>query len=102
MFNSFTLYIFRFSYTSIFQEKVFYVVTYPVYVYEHALVIMNNQLITRKFIVLRDCNKHIVAWTDHHKYIQSGKNKVVHNISEDGNKRSYYVSGIMDLSYVSW
>lgn len=68
------------------------------YVYEHTLVIMNNQLITRKFIVLRDIEKHIVAWTDFHKYIRSGKKKVAHNISDDGNKRTYYV--VKFLNYV--
>lgn len=68
------------------------------YVYEHTLVIMNDQLISRKFIVLRDSQKHIVAWTNFHKYIRSGKNKVAHNISDDGNKRSYYVTKF--LNYV--
>lgn len=68
------------------------------YVYEHTLVIMNNLLISRKFIVLRDMQKHIVAWTDFHKYIRSGKNKVAHNISDDGNKRSSYIT--MFLNYI--
>ena len=70
------------------------------YVYEHTLVIMNNQLISRKFIVLRDNQKHIVAWTDFHKYIRSGKNKVAHNISDDGNKRSYYVTKFLNYVFL--
>jgi integrase len=59
---------------------------------------MNNQLICRKFIVLRDSQKHIVAWTDFHKYIRTGKKKTVHKITEDGNKRFEFVKKF--LNYV--
>lgn len=67
-------------------------------VYEHTLVIMDNQLISRKFIVLKNREKHIVAWTDFNKYIRSAKHKAVRNISDDGNKRIYYVTKF--LNYV--
>lgn len=69
------------------------------YVYEHTLVIQNNQLISRKFIVLRDSQKHIVAWTDFHKYIHSGKYKVSHNISNDGNNRFYFVNKFLNYIF---
>lgn len=68
-------------------------------VYEHTLVIRDNQLITRKFIVLRDSQKHIAAWTDFHRYIRSGKRKYAHNISDDGNMRFYYVCMLLNYAF---
>lgn len=37
-------------------------------VYEHTLVIKDNQLISRKFIVLKDSEKHIV-WDCYRKQV---------------------------------
>jgi integrase len=68
-------------------------------VYEHTLVIKDNQLISRKFIVLKDTYKHIVAWTDFHKYIRSGKNKLARNISDDGNMRFYTVCKLLNYAF---
>lgn len=68
-------------------------------VYEHTLVIKDNQLISRKFIVLKDTDKHIVAWTDFHKYIRSGKNKLARNISDDGNMRFYTVCKLLNYAF---
>lgn len=67
-------------------------------VYEHRLVLSDGQLITRKFIVLRDVGTGtIVSFTDWHRYVKSGKNRLSHNITEDGNKKSNYV--VMLLNY---
>lgn len=68
-------------------------------VYEHTLVIKDDQLITRKFIVLRDSQKRIAAWTDFHRYIRSGKRKYAHNISDDGNMRFYYVCMLLNYAF---
>lgn len=68
-------------------------------VYEHTLVIKDTQLISRKFIVLKDDLNHIVAWTDFHKYVRSGKNKLVHNISDDGNIRFYMVCKLLNYAF---
>lgn len=68
-------------------------------VYEHSLVIKDEQLITRKFIVLKDNKKHIVAWTDFHKYIRSGKNKIAHKVSDDGNMRFYNVVKLLNYAF---
>lgn len=70
------------------------------YVYEHTFfVIQDNRLISRKFIVLRDADKHIVAWTDYHKYIQSGKNKRAKKITDDGNTRFDYVVKLLNYAF---
>lgn len=68
-------------------------------VYEHSLVIRANQLITRKFIVLRKDKKNIIAWTDFHKYIGSGKYKMAHNVSDDGNMRFYNVIKLLNYAF---
>lgn len=68
-------------------------------VYEHTLVIKDNQLISRKFIVLKDNEKHIVAWTDFHKYIRSGKTRLSRNISDDGNMRFYNVCKLLNYAF---
>ena len=68
-------------------------------IYEHSLVIKENQLITRKFIVLKKDKKHIVAWTDFHKYIRSGKNKLAHKVSDDGNMRFYHVVKLLNYAF---
>lgn len=68
-------------------------------VYEHTFVIKDNLLISRKFIVLKDSDNHIVAWTDFHKYIRSGKNKYAKKITDDGNKRFYYVVKLLNYAF---
>lgn len=69
-------------------------------VYEHTLVIKDNQLITRKFIILKDSSKRIVAWTDFHKYIRSGKNRLARSISDDGNMRAYSVCKLLNYAFI--
>ena len=62
-------------------------------------VIKDNQLISRKFIVLKDNKKHIIAWTDFNKYIRSGRNKLARNISDDGNMRFYTVCKFLNYAF---
>lgn len=59
-------------------------------VYEHRLVLADGRLITRKFIVLRNTETNELYFTDWHKYVKSGKNRLSHNVSQDGNKRYNY------------
>lgn len=68
-------------------------------VYEHVLVLQDELLITRKFIVLRDSEKHIVRWTDYHRYIRSSKNKYAKKITDDGNQRFYYVVKLLNFAF---
>ena len=68
-------------------------------IYKHTFVIKDNQLISRSFIVLRDNDKHIVAWTDFHKYIRSSKNKYARKITDDGNQRFYYIVKLLNYAF---
>lgn len=69
-------------------------------VYEHKLVIKNELLITRKFIVLSDAEtKDIICFTNFHKYIRGNKNAIAKSISEDGNKRHTYVAKFLNYLF---
>ena len=68
-------------------------------VYEHSLVIEDDCLITRKFIVLKNSQNQIIAFSNFHKYIKEGKYKSALSISSDGNKRSYYVCKFLNYLF---
>ena len=60
-------------------------------VYKHNLVIRDDRIITRNFIVIKDDDNIIVVWTDFHKYIKSNKYAYATNVSSNGNRRPYYI-----------
>lgn len=64
-------------------------------VYEHALVVDEDQLIKRHFIVLKS-DGVIIAWTDYHRYIM-GNTRIRHITSNDST-RCYAV--VTFLNYV--
>lgn len=66
-------------------------------VYTHTLIIHDDQLITRKFIVLKDKEKHI-RFTDFHKYVKPPK-KTIRNITDDGNNRFDFVVKLLNYAY---
>lgn len=68
-------------------------------VYEHNLVIDDQRLITRKFIVLKDADRHILSWTDYHKYIVPGKYRTTVNVTNDGNMRFYNVCSFLNYLF---
>ena len=68
-------------------------------VYEHSLVIEDNCLITRKFIVLKNSQNQIIAFTNFHKYVKEGKYKSALSVSSDGNKRAYYVCKFLNYIF---
>jgi len=72
--------------------------TYHFSVYEHTLVFKESELLTRKFIVLKDDSGDICAFTDFHRYIRSAKKQYAHRVTDDGNSRHYYVAKL--LNYV--
>ena len=72
--------------------------TYHFSVYKHTLVFKESELLTRKFIVLKDERGDICAFTDFHKYISSSKKSYIRRITDDGNNRHYYVAKM--LNYV--
>lgn len=63
-------------------------------VYSHNLVIGNDQLITRKFIVLKD--NAGLHFTDFHRYVLPVR---VRNISDDGNNRFDFVTKFLNYIY---
>lgn len=69
-------------------------------VYEHRLVLEDGQLITRKFIVLKNTENNTMYFTDWHQYVKSGKNKLSHKVTEDGNKRYNYVVMLMNYMFI--
>lgn len=67
-------------------------------VYEHSLVYNGDQLLKRKFIVLKEQNE-IVAWTDFHKYIRTNKSSRVKSITTDGGMRHYNVAQLLNYAF---
>lgn len=75
------------------NNRVTYNLKYAVY--EHALVVDNNQLIKRHFIVIKS-NGVIIAWTDFHRYILA--NNRIRHITSNDSARFYAV--VTFLNYV--
>lgn len=67
-------------------------------VYEHSLIFNESELLTRKFIVLKDEDGDICNFTDFHRYIRSSSKQYARKITDDGNSRHYYVVKL--LNYV--
>lgn len=68
------------------------------YVYKHVFILNNDHKITRYFITLRDINKTIVAFTDFHKYIRSGRCRKSVKVTSSSETKFYAVSKL--LNYV--
>ena len=66
-------------------------------VYNHTLIIKDNHLITRKFIVLKSTDGYL-QFTDFHKYIKSF-NRSLRNITDDGNNRYDFVVKLLNYGY---
>lgn len=66
-------------------------------VYKHRLIIKDNLLISRKFIVLK-CQDDSIQFTNFHKFVKSG-NKTVRNITDDGNRRFDFVVKFLNFAY---
>ena len=61
------------------------------------MIIGDNNLITRKFIVLKDQNGNI-QFTDFHKYVKP-INKTLQSINDDRNKHFYFVVKFLNYAY---
>jgi len=66
-------------------------------VYSHNLIIKDYQLITRKFIILKDKTGNM-RFTDFHKYVKL-TNRTIRNITSDGNNRFDFVVKMLNYSY---
>lgn len=66
-------------------------------VYEHRLVLETGQLITRKFIVLKQPDGRM-QFTDFHRFVKSPRNRIV-KITQDGNKRFTFVCQFLNYAF---
>ena len=64
-------------------------------VYEHRLVLTDKQIITRKFIVLKE--GQTIRFTDFHRYLIS-KNPI-QNLSSDGGTKFDYIVPFLNFLY---
>lgn len=65
---------------------------------KYPYVLGNNQLIYRKFIVLKDPDDLVIAYTDFHRYIHSNRKRGAKHISDNGNNRFDFV--VAFLNYI--
>lgn len=68
------------------------------YVYKHVFVLHDDRKITRFFITLRDNEKHILTFTNFHKFINVGKNKQSVRATSSGEFKFYALCSF--LNYV--
>lgn len=69
-------------------------------VYKHRLIIQTDRLITRQFIVLKDTNNIIIAFTNYHKYIHSTNKKGSKSIADDGNNRFHFITQFLNYVFI--
>ena len=67
-------------------------------VYKHRLIIHDDQLITRQFIVLKDPNNIIIAFTALHNHIKS--TRWIKSISDDSNNRFQFVTAFLNYVFI--
>lgn len=63
-------------------------------VYKHHLIIHDDQLITRQFIVLKDPNNIIIAFTTLHNHVKS--TRWIKSISDDSNNRFSFIIAFLN------
>ena len=67
-------------------------------VHQHTLVLTDNRLVRRHFIVLEDDFQNIIGWTDWHKYLRNPSRKKSDLLQSDQEKRARVV--VKFLNYV--
>lgn len=77
-----------------------YIKNYRFAVYKHNLVLKDRWLISRQFIVLKDSNGIIIAFTRLHNYIKSNKKSISKLISDDGNNRFNFVVSFLNYVFI--
>ncbi len=66
-------------------------------IYRHRLIIHDDQLITRQFIVLKDPDNIIIAFTTFHNHIKS--TRWIKSISDDSNNRFAFVIAFFESCF---
>ena len=69
-------------------------------VYKHRLIIQSDRLITRQFIVIKDSNNIIIAFTNYHKYIHSSNKRGAKSISDNGNNRFHFITQFLNYIFI--
>lgn len=69
------------------------------YVYKHVFILKENRKITRFFLTLRDSDKNIVAFTNFHIFIKSGKNRKSKKVTCTGEARFYAVCKFLNYAF---
>ncbi|WP_333651761.1 hypothetical protein [Lacrimispora sp.] len=77
-----------------------YIGSYKFSVYSHQLIIFNDRLISRQFIVLKDSYGNIVRFTTLHRHIHSNNNKLSKPITDDGNNRFWFVCAFLNFVFI--
>ena len=67
-------------------------------VYVHTFVLRDNQLLMRKFIVLKEFNE-IVGWTTFHQYVGPKGNKKVYRLASNDGARFQYVVKLLNYAF---
>ena len=65
-------------------------------VYKHSLVLGDNNIVTKQFIVLKHDDGNL-QFTDFHRYVKSTSR--IKSISDDGNKRFPYVVKFLNFIF---
>lgn len=65
--------------------------------YVHHLVLDNDLLLTRKFIILK-YPTGLIQFTDFHKYVMSPHNRI-HKITQDGNNRFSFICQFLNYAF---
>lgn len=69
-------------------------------VYKHVLITKKDIRITSLFIVLKiDKMGTIMLFTDWHKYVKTNSRKAAHRITENSNKKLYYVTKMLNFLF---
>jgi integrase len=73
---------------------------YKFSIYRLRLVISDNKLISRQFIVIKDDYRNIIAFTRLHKYIHSTNKYGAKSISDNGNNRFHFVVQFLNYLFI--
>src|SRR5665647_1282686 len=67
-------------------------------IYVHTFVLRDNQLLKRKFIVLKESGE-IVGWTTFHRYVGPKGNRKAYRLASNGGTRFEYVVKLLNYAF---
>ena len=69
-------------------------------VYRHGILLPDDSIIYRQFIVIKNQYGDITQFTNLHKYIHSKRKNAAKSITDDGNKRFIYIANMLNYIFV--